>query len=93
MTADSPNYFVKDPNATLDYSVDWTDWLDTDTISGVAWTVPAGITQTAVAATTKVATIWLSGGTAGQSYDLICRITTAGGRIDDRTISIMVREK
>jgi hypothetical protein len=93
MTLDSPNYFVKDPNATLDYNVDWTAWLGTDTISAVAWTVPAGITQSSVANTTKIATIWLSGGTAGQSYNIVCRVTTAAGRIDDRTISVMVREK
>jgi hypothetical protein len=93
MTLDSVNVFVKDPNAILDYSVDWTEWLVADTIASVVWTVPAGITQTAVAATTKIATIWLSGGTAGQSYDLICRIATAGGRTDDRTITITVRNR
>jgi len=93
MTLDSSNIFVKDPQAILDYSVDWTDWLETDTISGVAWTVPTGITQTAVSNTTKIATIWLSGGTAGVSYDITCRITTNGGRTDERSISIMVRDK
>ena len=93
MTLDSINVFVKDPNAILDYSIDWTEWLSTDTISNVSWTVPAGITSPSASNTTKIATVWLSGGTAGQSYDLLCRITTAGGRTDDRTITITVRNR
>ena len=29
--------FVKDPDATLDYSFDWSPWLGTDTISTSQW--------------------------------------------------------
>lgn len=29
----------KDPDETLDYSVDWSRYLDTDTISSVSWSV------------------------------------------------------
>jgi hypothetical protein len=93
MTLDSPNVFVKDPQAILDYVVDWTDWLSSDTISVVAWVVPAGITNPSISNTTKTATIWLSSGTAGNSYDITCRITTAGGRTDERTITVSVRNK
>ncbi len=85
--------FVKDPNAVLDYKVDWATWLSTDTIATVAWTVPTGITQTSTSNTTTTATIWLSGGTAGTTYEIVCRITTAGGRTDDRTIGIRVEEQ
>lgn len=88
--------YVKDPDATLDYTVDWTAWLSgvSDTISSAAWTVPAGLTQVAVSATTTSATIFLSGGTAGNSYDVVCRITTAAStpRINDRTIRIKCKE-
>jgi hypothetical protein len=93
MTSDSSNVFVKDPQAILDYSVDWTNWLDSDTISAVAWVVPAGIINPAISNTTKTATIWLSSGTVGNSYDIICRITTTGGRTDERTITVSVRNK
>jgi hypothetical protein len=30
---------VKDPDETLDYSMDWSRWLDTATISSVTWFV------------------------------------------------------
>lgn len=87
--------YRKDPDAVLDYSVDWGSlgWLiGGDTISAVTWTVPAGITKTSQTNSTTVATAWLSGGTAGVDYDVVCHITTAGGRQDDRTLRIQVRE-
>ena len=86
--------FLKDPDATLDYTVDWSDWLDpNDTISASAWSVPSGLTQVSASYTPTSATIWLSGGTAGQRYDVRNRITTAAGRIDDRTVRFNVQER
>lgn len=85
--------FLKDPNATVDYAVDWSDWLGSDTISSVAWTVPDGITKSAETNTTTKATIWLSGGSVGNKYDVVCRITTSDGRTDDRTITIKMVQK
>ena len=66
--------FVKDPDATLDYIIDWSEWLDTDTISTSTWTVPTGLTNVSDSNTTTTATIWLSGGTAGQRYTVSNRI-------------------
>lgn len=37
--------------------------------------------------------VWLSGGTAGQDYDVACKIVTDGGRTDERTIRVPVRER
>lgn len=85
--------FVKDPQATLDYAVDWEPWLGVDTIQSVTWTVDAGITQANASNTTTSATIWLSGGTVGTKYKAVCRVTTAAGRIDERTIYVEVRDK
>ena len=83
----------KDPNATKDYEVDWSDWLGGDTISASSWTLPAGITQQSAAFTSTTTTIFLSGGTEGNTYQLLNRITTAGGRSDDRTVELMVSEQ
>lgn len=86
--------FVKDPNAVLDYRVDWSAWLpEGDTIDTSTWTVPSGINKDSESNDTTSATVWLSGGTAGVNYQLVNRVTTAGGRTDDRTITISVREK
>lgn len=90
--------FLKDPDAVLDYAFDWSAWLaaENDTIATVEWEVPAGITQEtdpAPSNTDTTATVWLSGGTDGQNYLVTCRITTAAGRVDDRTMRISVRSR
>lgn len=84
---------VKDPDATLDYVFNWTTYLGgADTISSVAWTVGAGLTNVATSNTTTTATIRISGGTAGQDYEVACRVTLASGQIDERTLKIQVRD-
>ena len=85
--------FTKDPNAVLDYSVDWSRWLDGDTIATSVWTVPAGLTKVSDTNTTTKTTVWLSGGTADQSYTVTNRITTTGGRTEDRSFIVKVEER
>ena len=82
----------KDPDAVKDYSIDWSAWLGSDTISTSEWTVPSGITKDSDSNTTTVTTIWLSGGTAGTDYELVNRIVTAAGRTEDKTVIVRVRE-
>jgi len=87
------NVFIKDPDAVLDYSIDWSAWLGTDTIIVSTWTVPTGIVKASDSQTTTVTTIWLSGGTDGTAYSVVNRIVTAGGRTDDRTLIIEVAQR
>ena len=84
--------WLKDPNATLQYTLDWSEYLGTDTIATAAWSAP-GLTIESSSATTTSAMVWLSGGTVGQTYPVRCRITTAGGTIDDRTFDIAVTNR
>lgn len=83
----------KDPNEVLDYSVDWSARLGSDTISASTWVVPSGITKNSDSNTTTATTIWLSGGTEGDSYSLVNRVVTAGGRTFDQTIKLKVKSK
>lgn len=83
--------YVKRAGAVLDYRIDWAAWLDTDTISTSTWAEPtSGITIDSETETTTVATVWLSGGTAGQLYEVTNTIVTAAGRTEERTIQIEV---
>lgn len=76
----------KDPQAVLDYVFDWSDWLGADTITGTpTWAVPSGLTKDSQSNTTTTATAIISGGTAGDDYKIACKITTVGGRTDERT--------
>jgi diaminopimelate epimerase len=80
--------FQRDPSSVLDFTVDWSKWLGTDTIATSTWTVPAGITKASDTHTTTAATVWLTGGAAGDKVKVTNRITTTGGRTDERTLTI-----
>ncbi|MCP5005915.1 MAG: hypothetical protein GY941_18555 [Planctomycetes bacterium] len=84
---------IKDPEAVLDYGFDWGDWLNADTIATSTWVVDTGLTKDSDSETTTVATVWLSGGTAGRKYKAVNTITTAGGRTDERILLIIVKNK
>jgi hypothetical protein len=86
--------FVKDPNAVLDYAFDWSDWLATgETISSHTITAETGITKDSDSESSGVVTIWLSGGTAGEYYDVACKIVTSASRTDERTITIKCKNQ
>jgi len=87
------NLFEKDKDAKLDYTADWTAWLNADDLDSVTWIVPAGITKTNESSNTKIAIIWLEGGTLAELYSIICRIVTAAGRKEDRTLLFKIVEK
>lgn len=80
----------KDPDATLDYSIDWTEWLSGDTIVSSIWTADTGITIVRSSNSQQITTVWLSGGTNNMSYIVTNRITTAAGRIDDRSFKLSI---
>lgn len=92
-TLSADGWIYKDPDAVLDYTVDWSAWLGTDTIASVTWVVGAGVTEASSSNTSTTATIWLSGGIAGQAYGVTCRAVTAGGRTDDRSFRVVVKER
>lgn len=94
VNADGWPVIEKDPSATLDYTLDWTDWLAdvSDTISSHAVTVN-GITKGSTVNSSTRVTAWISGGVAGQQPSATFQITTAGGRTDERTIYFNIKER
>lgn len=84
----------KGPDEVLDYAANWGDWLATgETITTSTWTTPAGITEDSESETNTVATIWLSGGTVDEDYEVANTIVTSDARTAKRTILIMCRER
>lgn len=88
--------FVKDPDADLDYAIDWTDWLGTDTIANSTWAAASNsgieVANDSVDPAGHVCTVWLSGGTVGTTpYRVTNQITTAAGRIDERSLLITIQ--
>lgn len=87
----------KDPDATLDYPFDWTQYLApiTDTITDAEFILetPLVLDRHELDPTGKIAVAWVSGGTVGETHRVTCRITTAEGRIDDRSIFLKIKER
>jgi len=85
--------FLKDPDASLTYTVDWAGrgYLDGDAIAASAWSVePAGLAITGETLAGALASATVSGGVAGHDYLLTNRVTLASGQIDERSITIRV---
>lgn len=87
--------YLKDPDAVLDYRVDWSQWLNPND-SIVASTFTVVTTGSLVVDDTyfddQTATVWLSGGDAGERYVVTNHIATSDGREDDRSITIACKE-
>ena len=84
---------LKDPDAILDYAFNWALWLGTDVISTSTWILDTGLTKVSDTNTSTLATVWISGGTADATYNITNRITTAGGRTEDRSFSIRCQQR
>ncbi len=86
----------KDPDATLDYTLDWSDWLnENESLTDVDVEI-SGATLVQKQITNRMATAWISGGSVGIAISLRFRITTDSApvhRIDDRTLLINVAER
>lgn len=86
--------FTKAPAAVLDYVVDWSAWLDGDTIVDSEWVgVTPGLVVDSDSHTDTSSRVWLSGGVLGGNYEATNRIVTAGGRTDERSVDVIVRER
>lgn len=85
---------AKDPDELLDYKVDWSKRLPGDTIHSSTWpNPPSGLTVVTTAHAQKNTTVWLSGGVLGQTYTLLNRIVTHGGRTMDQSVEITIKAR
>jgi hypothetical protein len=98
----------KDKDEITDFSVDWSRFLGTDTLSAAVWFVKDsdGVKTSVQAASVvnglqfvqgtlsgKTATARFSLGTNNTRYTIICQITTGAGLQYERSIFLRVKEK
>lgn len=86
--------YTKDPQAVLDYKIDWTAWMpenDRIVLSTFASSDP-GLTVDDSLFTDFTTTVWLSGGVAGERYTVTNHIVTEDGREDDRSLTIVCKQ-
>ena len=82
--------FEKTDNGILDYKIDYTSWLSSDTISSSTWVVATGLTLDSSSYTNAASTVFLSGGTLGQRYEVTNTVVTASGRTDERCFRVRI---
>lgn len=98
----------KDKDELLDYSIDWSRFLNTATITEIIWYVDdsAGV-KTVIAAGSiingiqnvsqtisgGVATINLNLGTPNYDYKFTCRMTDSTGSVAERVIRLKIKEQ
>ena len=90
--------FIKDPDSTLDYKLNWRPWLRGDTISTSEWEMvendnDLALTEVSETQDDTTATVFVSGGVAGETYEITNTIVTAGGRTEQRTLTIVCKER
>lgn len=73
----------------------WLDGAADEQITTAAFTVPAGLTKDSETNDGYAATVWLSGGSDGTTYEIIVNIDTNNSpvRTDERTFKVKVKQK
>ena len=94
-----------DPNEVLDYTCDWSTFLDdggspSDTIDTSAWEItpiddgsPTSPVLTSQTNTTNSTTVFGSNAVYGQVYRLTNRIVTSSGRTADRSWTLQCEHR
>jgi hypothetical protein len=91
---DGVRFAYKDPNARVPFLVNWTDWLDGDTIATASVILSsAEVVLDSQSHTTTAHTIWLTGGVAGKTYMVTSRVVTAANVQDDRSFRLICRQR
>ena len=90
--------FLKDPAASLDYSVDWAaGYLDGQTITTSDWSVqPAeagGISLAATITSPTRASVTLAGGIPGHVYRISNFVTLSDARADERQLTVRAEQR
>jgi hypothetical protein len=86
-----PCWFLADPDAVLDYAVDWSSWLTgaetitSHTATGTDCTVDSSSEDSGVV------TVWVSAPADGAQVTV--HVVTSAGREDDRTLHLSVAER
>ena len=92
------SYLLKDPDAVLDYLVDWgAEYLGEDELLTSDWSVSpdedGGIAIAGSEFDGRNATVKASGGVPGRIYRLSNRVLTASGRTDCRSVTLRVEKR
>jgi hypothetical protein len=92
------SFLLKDPDAVLDYSVDWgAEYLLGDIIAESEWSIiPDEIDGVSIVGSdfdATTSTVKAAGGLPGRIYRLVNEVVLDTGRIDSRSIVLRVEKR
>lgn len=89
---------LKDPDAVLDYSIDWgSQYLSGDALADSSWAVspvePGGVAIIGSQFDLTNSTVQAGGGVSGRIYKLVNNVVLASGLNDSRSITLRVEKR
>jgi hypothetical protein len=89
--------YLKDPQARIDHAIDWSAYLDGQSVVASQWSVSPeaadGIAVEAHAFDPLRTSVRLGGGAVGRLYRVTNRVTLSDGQWDERSIRFRVEER
>ncbi|HVQ09364.1 MAG TPA: hypothetical protein VMS43_13105 [Allosphingosinicella sp.] len=91
------SFYLKDPQSRVDYAIDWTAYLDGQTIVASLWTIApvelGGIEVDEDGFAPDRTAARLAGGIVGNCYSVSNRVTLSDGSCDARSIALRVEDR
>jgi hypothetical protein len=91
------SFYLKDPQAIVDYAIDWAAYLDGKAIVASGWSVApveaGGIAIEEASFDTTRTAARASGGLPGHIYGLANHVTLSDGSGDDRSLTLRVEQR
>lgn len=88
---------LKDPQASLDYLIDWGAGLGGRSVVESDWAVspvePGGLVVADDAIDGAKTRATISGGVAGHVYRATCQVVLSDGRVDERSVMLRLEER
>jgi hypothetical protein len=78
----------QDPDDLLPATIDWSEFLGAETLTSSQWTAEEGVTISSPTRDDTTTTVWISGGTIGQTFKITNSIVTSGAREKDFSFNV-----
>lgn len=90
-------FYLKDPQSRVDYAVEWSGYVDGQTIVGSGWTVEpqemGGLAVEQDSYDLLRSAARLGGGVAGHVYSVSNQVAFSDGTLDRRSIHLRVEDR
>jgi len=91
------SFYLKDPHAQVDYTIDWAAYLDGQTIVDSLWTIvpveSGGVAVEDDSFESGRTAARLTGGIVGHCYSVSNQVTLSDGTSDARSIGLRVEDR